>query len=61
MVILWYLKNNLILKMGKNFLGKNYKKHYNKNILFLCFNIITHQKISIYYIYICDINSRVYI
>ena len=22
MVILWYLKNNFILKMGKNFLGK---------------------------------------
>ena len=31
MVILWYLKNNFILKMGKIFWGK---LHHNKNILF---------------------------
>ena len=50
-VILWYLKNNFILKMGKKiFFGKNYTI---LKMFYFSLNIITHQKISInYFLYL---------
>ena len=43
MVILWYLKNNFILLMGKNFFLGKITKYTIIKIFYFSLNIVTHQ------------------